>query len=331
MDFIKNTFIPHKKNKYRPHLISHVGIIVSILLIFGVQIAYNNSVNGSWQVLGYATSVDSGSLLTLTNQNRAANSQSNLVANSQLTSAAQAKAQHMIDNNYWAHVAPDGTTPWSFINSAGYTYLKAGENLAYGYSTSADAVQGWMDSPTHRANILTAEYKDVGFGIANGANFQGGENTVIVALYGNPVGGTPPATPSPVVEQPTTEPSTPEIPAETTPEPTEQTNQADDEEDTPTINIPALTAFGNDGGGSGISQEVSNLEAILNGKANWSLYFTSMILVAIGSIYMYRHLIFLQTVIVRGEHIMHAHPLLEASMIYLVIWVVLTAQYGVIQ
>lgn len=196
MKKLKSTFIPHKGNKYKPHAVTKKGYFAAIFLILAMQVTYNFQTNGQFKVLGYATSISASGLLVSTNSNRSASGLSPLSLSGQLNAAAQAKAQHMIANDYWAHVAPDGTTPWVFIGNSGYAYLTAGENLAYGFNTSQQTVTGWMNSPSHRANILNTAYEDVGFGIANGANFQGGENTVVVALYGDPLNSNPPPPPS---------------------------------------------------------------------------------------------------------------------------------------
>lgn len=139
-------------------------------------------------VLGYATNVNSQLLLADTNTQRASQNEPALHINSALTAAAQAKANDMAAKGYWSHVSPDGTQPWSFIESAGYNYQAAGENLAYGFGTSEQVVSAWMNSPEHRANVLGASYQDVGFASANIPNYQHeGPQTVVVALYGTPV------------------------------------------------------------------------------------------------------------------------------------------------
>src|SRR5690606_1752560 len=77
--------------------------------------------------------------------------------------------------------------PWVFINNAGYNYLRAGENLAYGFATSGDTISGWMNSPTHRNNMLDTAFVEVGFGFANSENFNdSGPETVVVAMYAKP-------------------------------------------------------------------------------------------------------------------------------------------------
>lgn len=167
-------------------------------------------------VLGYATDMSVQNLLTDTNAQREQNSEGDLTINSALNSAAQAKANDMAARNYWSHNTPDGQTPWSFMTAAGYTYLTAGENLAYGFDTAADTVTGWMNSPEHRANILNTSYHDVGFGIVNVADYQNsGPETLVVAMYGSTESSpivastTPAATPAPKSSDSTPTASTP--------------------------------------------------------------------------------------------------------------------------
>ncbi len=141
-------------------------------------------------VLAYATEISLQKLLDTTNSQRKSNGKSNLVINDKLTSAAQAKANDMAKRNYWSHTTPDGNAPWVFVKDSGYAYQKAGENLAYGFDSSSDTVAGWMNSKSHRENLLDGAYKEVGFGYANVANFnKSGPETVVVAMYGEPQTG----------------------------------------------------------------------------------------------------------------------------------------------
>lgn len=142
-------------------------------------------------VLAYATSISNDGLLSASNSRRAAASKGALSINSKLTQAAQAKANDMATRNYWAHNTPDGTPPWSFITNAGYSYDKAGENLACGFDESSDVVNGWYNSPSHRDNLLHPDYTEVGFGIANASSYNCGDmgaaqQTIIVAMYAKP-------------------------------------------------------------------------------------------------------------------------------------------------
>lgn len=138
-------------------------------------------------VLAYATEISSQQLLTQTNQKRIQNNQKSLSINESLSAAAQAKANDMAMNDYWSHYTPDGKAPWEFIEKTGYSYAKAGENLAYGFATSKDTVTGWMNSPTHKANMLDGAFTEVGFGFANAEDFNhSGQETIVVAMYGQP-------------------------------------------------------------------------------------------------------------------------------------------------
>lgn len=160
-----------------------------LLLIVGLMILVSfsrPSIHRS-SVLSYATDVTTQDLLKDTNQQRRANQVADLRLNSKLSAAAQTKAADMANRNYWNHSTPDGLAPWVFIAKAGYNYQKAGENLAYGFTNSRDTVIGWMNSPSHRENLLDRDYLDVGFGYANAANYQGkGPETIVVAMYGTP-------------------------------------------------------------------------------------------------------------------------------------------------
>ena len=355
---IKDVFVPHRKNGYRPHAIRGRGLIVFALYIFTFQTIYNFQQGGQFSVLGYATNVSTGGLLSETNAKRAANGFGSYASSVRLTQAAQAKANHMIAENYWSHYSPSGVTPWYFIEQAGYNYSRAGENLAYGFATSAGVVQGWMDSPSHRANILDSGFVHVGFGIANGANFQGGENTVVVAMYGEPIVTAPAPTPAPAAapapapvasSQPSSSPAPVEEPAEEPaveedepPEPPEE-EEAEDEEQTELVadaNNQRLLAQLADGGGVVVTGEaavldagdgrITNVQALFTGQAHWSLYMVIGGMMAMAMIYFFRHLQAIGQVIVHGEHFVVGHPTLEASIVYLAIWLMLFATYGVV-
>lgn len=176
-------FIPNKKNKFHPIALRTTGLIVFLAIFLTIPMAYNITTAKQFRVLGYATNVNISDLYSLSNQERANNGLPALNLNSTLNSAALAKANHMMVNNYWAHIAPDGTTPWYFITAAGYQYTSAGENLAKDFSTSSGVTTGWMGSPTHRANVLSSSYQDVGYAVVNGV-LQGSETTLVVAMYG---------------------------------------------------------------------------------------------------------------------------------------------------
>lgn len=120
-----------------------------------------------------------------TNQARANLNKSAYTSNALLMSAAQMKAEDMAKQHFFAHTAPDGTVAWDYFKKVGYTYSVAGENLAITNQDASAVINGWLNSPTHRDNLLNDSYTDLGIGMANYGDYQGHPNTiVIVAFYG---------------------------------------------------------------------------------------------------------------------------------------------------
>lgn len=175
----------HRHNKtykqvYWPYLPLLALSIIVMVVSFIPRKQYSRT-------LAYATEMSQKTLLQATNSQRQLNSKDTLQLNDALSRAAQAKADDMVAKNYWSHRTPDGKDPWMFIDKAGYAYQKAGENLAYGFSDSQATISAWMNSETHRNNLLDTAYTEVGFGFANGNNFRDtGPETVVVAMYGRP-------------------------------------------------------------------------------------------------------------------------------------------------
>lgn len=103
-----------------------------------------------------------------------------LVVNEKLQLAAQNKVSDMAKNNYFSHISPVDGTKWSdFIKQTEYKYLEAGENLANGYNNVEEMVQAWMNSPTHRENILSTGYFETGVAYERGV--LNGRTTIFVA------------------------------------------------------------------------------------------------------------------------------------------------------
>lgn len=183
--FLHHLFFPRPSNNHRAKLLHHDALFLAVAFFFATFIFIQGMHREYPAVLGDAASVSIGDLLKYTNLQRQTNGLPALTLNDQLSKAAQLKADDMFAKNYWAHVAPDGTTPWVFIKKSGYDYLYAGENLARGYDTSASIVDAWMHSPTHRENLLSPNYKDIGFAVQSGTLV--GYNTVLVVQeFGSP-------------------------------------------------------------------------------------------------------------------------------------------------
>lgn len=276
-------------------------------------------------VLAYATSVSRDGLLSATNQQRAANGVGNLSLNSQLNQAAQAKADDMVARDYWSHNTPEGNPPWVFIDSAGYDYKKAGENLAYGFLTSSETVTGWMNSPSHRENMLLGDYTDVGFGYANSANYQGtGPETIVVAMYGQPMvasasspAPSPAPTPAPAVES-TQKQSPPPAPQPTptpTPEPAQGSTPA------PEANQEqAATPVTTDAPIAAEPQPVavSRLATITSGQLAWLSGVASGLIIASVVTLIIKHGLAIRKWLVKGERFVLHHMLFDITVISLI-------------
>jgi hypothetical protein len=158
-----------------------------MLGVIGFGLIFNNFWSGHHHVLGTSSDLSESALLASTDEARNSNNELGLTLSPLLEAAAQTKAQDMAKNNYWSHTSPSGKTPWDFINASGYSYQLAGENLAYGFDSAVSVISAWMNSPEHRANILTSAYQNVGFGVYSSANFRGqGPETIVVAEYAEP-------------------------------------------------------------------------------------------------------------------------------------------------
>lgn len=182
--FVYN-FLPHPVNKKRASFLSNKAVVIYCILIIVTTLAIRLAPKFFPGVLGYASNISVKDLLNYTNKRREDANVSDLRINAKLTAAAEQKAKDMFKDGYWAHVAPDGKEPWDFILSQNYDYIYAGENLAKNFSTSKEVVTAWYNSPSHKQNLLSANYDEVGFAVVNGV-LNGYETTLVVQMFGRP-------------------------------------------------------------------------------------------------------------------------------------------------
>jgi uncharacterized protein YkwD len=188
LDFLHHLFIPRESNNHRSKLLHHQSLLLTIVFLLAGLSVFSYVQKDYPSVLGITANISVQDLLDQTNQKRRENGLQPLALNSQLTSAAEMKAADMFAKNYWAHVSPDGTTPWVFIKNSGYDYLYAGENLARGFTTATETTDAWMGSPTHRENLLSSNYKEVGFAVKAGT-LTGSDTILVVQEFGNKYNG----------------------------------------------------------------------------------------------------------------------------------------------
>lgn len=181
----KKALVPHKNNQYRPHLIRLPGLAAVLVVAILAQVVYGYTTTGNLTVLGRVSDIDTVTLLAETNRERAAEGLGELQLNDKLSEAAFLRAQDMFTHNYWAHTSPSGVQPWKWLADVNYNYSYAGENLAKNYPDAEATVEAWMNSPSHKENVINTNYVDVGFAVVDG-ELNGQSTTLIVALYGSP-------------------------------------------------------------------------------------------------------------------------------------------------
>ncbi|WP_232326726.1 CAP domain-containing protein [Microbispora sp. ATCC PTA-5024] len=103
-------------------------------------------------------------VLRLTNIERAKAGCGALKHDAKLHAAAYAHSADMSAKNYFDHTSQDGRTFADRIKASGYSFTAAAENIAKGYPNAQAVVDGWMNSPGHRQNILNCAYTDIGVG-----------------------------------------------------------------------------------------------------------------------------------------------------------------------
>lgn len=175
---MNSIFAPTPKNNYKAYLMKTPVLLVFILIIS----LFNFFVKVDTQAQTLTGAINIQSLLDAHNVERLKVGKNPLSLDSKLASSAQAKAVKMIESNCWSHYCPDGQSPWSFFEAAQYEYILAGENLAEGYYYIDDLINAWMNSETHRDNILNGDYEEVGFGIVSAA-YQGIQNNILVVVH----------------------------------------------------------------------------------------------------------------------------------------------------
>ncbi|MBX4190897.1 hypothetical protein KW794_02300 [Candidatus Saccharibacteria bacterium] len=299
-------------------------LIISLLLGLGATggnlQAYVRHPGG--RVLAYATSMSINGLLTSTNASRASNGVAGLSLNNKLNAAAQASADDMANRNYWSHNTPEGNPPWIWVTNQNYSYQKLGQNLATGFADEQSTIDGWMNSPPHRENLLDPAFTEAGFGFANNPNYTaagGGPMTIMVAFYGKPqvlAASTPTPTQQtpakqPIATVPVTQPaeqavepvaqqSTPQA-AQSEPKPTNQ--PINTETDTKTTPAPQV--------------KQSRIQLAL-ANSNLSPAATSVTIIGalvIFGFWAMRHLLAIRKFLLKGERYALNHPLTDVALL----------------
>jgi uncharacterized YkwD family protein/spore coat assembly protein SafA len=118
-------------------------------------------------------------VVELVNKVRAQHGLQILTNNWQLERVARFKSADMMNKNYFSHTSPTYGSPFTMMENFGIRFSAAGENIAMGQRTPEQVMNDWMNSPGHRANILSPNYNQIGVGLAQ----DGGGRTYWTQMF----------------------------------------------------------------------------------------------------------------------------------------------------
>jgi len=135
--------------------------------------------------LAFLSSITEQNIISATNKERVGLSIPALSTNELLTKAAYAKAKAIIESQTFQHDIGDRRFS-SWVKDVDYKYTYIGENLALDFTTSEGAIKAWLNSPSHKKNLLNDKFKEIGVAVVE-HRFQGKNTTIIVQIFGTPV------------------------------------------------------------------------------------------------------------------------------------------------
>ncbi|MDO8537045.1 MAG: CAP domain-containing protein [bacterium] len=183
--YLKKYLIPHKENGHAPHFLRAKAVLITVSAILVFELAFLAQQFLILPRTSLLALIFPDALVTETNESRVASALGPLAISPVLEAAARLKAQDMAQKSYFAHTSPEGVTPWHWFEEAGYNFNYAGENLAINFLDSSDVTKAWLNSPTHRANILNGRFTEIGIATAEGI-YQDKKTTFVVQLFGRP-------------------------------------------------------------------------------------------------------------------------------------------------
>jgi len=152
-----------------------IMIITKILLVAVIYFS-------PWLIVP-VSDVSATELVKLTNDYRIKNDLPPLAVNARLVQAAVNKAKDMLSQGYFDHTSPQGKKFSEWIKEVGYQYFYVGENLAIDYDTAAEIFNAWINSPSHRENILRPQFQEIGIAALRG-KFKNRPTLAVVQLFG---------------------------------------------------------------------------------------------------------------------------------------------------
>ncbi len=186
----KKYLVPHEDNDHQPHLLRDtstrklIATVCAIELVILVLILPTRP-DVLTEKINNLAAIFPSVLVEKTNKTRVSVAMNELTVSDELVYAAQLKANDMAAKGYFAHNSPDGKTPWDWLGAAGYRYQTAGENLAVNFVDSTDVHNAWLNSPTHKANIVREGFTEIGIATAEGT-YKGQKAVFVAQFFGTP-------------------------------------------------------------------------------------------------------------------------------------------------
>ncbi len=180
---LKKYFIPHSENNFHPHILhTKRAVLYSIVFLFMkvILVAFVLLLPAGVFVLPDVLAEEQRQIVALTNIVRREKNLPVLAVSAKLDLSSQNKAEDMAEKEYFAHAREEKSLS-SWLKGVNYKYSVAGENLAVGFSSAEEIVKAWKNSPTHYANLIDPEFKDLGVGLSGG--IYNGRATIFVAQH----------------------------------------------------------------------------------------------------------------------------------------------------
>ncbi|MBI3290207.1 hypothetical protein HYZ78_02335 [Candidatus Microgenomates bacterium] len=190
MNLLAHLLFPRSSNNYRAKIIKPSGLFILLIIFAAAQFSVGFLARKG-AILGDRVNFTADQIISETNKKREEMGLPTLRSDNALALSAKAKGEDMIIDDYWAHVSPSGETPWLFLTNNGYQYKYAGENLARDFDSASEVVAAWISSPTHKENLFSAKYHDIGVAVVEG-EFQGKPIVLVVQHFGTRLGAIPP-------------------------------------------------------------------------------------------------------------------------------------------
>jgi hypothetical protein len=135
--------------------------------------------------LAFLSTITPDTIINLTNKERSKYGLNTLTANQLLSQAAYNKADAIFKSGKFTHQINNRKFS-SWIKDVGYKYSYVGENLAVDFITAEGVIEAWLESETHKKNLLNNQFSEIGIAVVEG-EFQGQNTTLVVQIFGAPI------------------------------------------------------------------------------------------------------------------------------------------------